>query len=107
MLVSRYSHRARRVFDMQWKDRRQSDNIEDRRGIPGGRIALGGLGGIAVLILALLFGADPRQLLEQLPNGDNSVQTSRPTNPEEEELRQFVGGVLAENEDAWSDIFLP
>jgi predicted metalloprotease len=90
---------------MQWRDRRQSDNIEDRRGITGGRVALGGLGGIAVLILALLFGADPRQLFEQLPSGDNGVQTSRPTNPEEEELKQFVAVVLAETEDAWSDIF--
>jgi uncharacterized protein len=90
---------------MQWQGRRQSENIEDRRGLTGGRIAIGGLGGIAVLILALLFGADPRQLLEQLPNGDNSVQTSRPTNPEEEQLKQFVGVVLAETEDAWSDIF--
>ncbi|HXT62254.1 MAG TPA: neutral zinc metallopeptidase [Pyrinomonadaceae bacterium] len=90
---------------MQWRDRRQSDNIEDRRGLTGGRIALGGVGGIVVLVLALLFGADPRQLLEQLPNGDNSVQTSRPTNPEEEELKQFVAVVLAETEDAWSDTF--
>ena len=90
---------------MQWKDRRQSDNVEDRRGVTGGRIALGGLGSIAVLIIALLFGADPRQLLRQLPSGDNSVQTSRPTNPEEEELKQFVAVVLAETEDAWGDIF--
>ena len=91
---------------MQWKDRRQSENIEDRRGVSGGRIAIGGgLGGIAILILALLFGADPRQLLQQLPQGDNGVQTSRPTNPEQEELKQFVAVVLAETEDAWSDIF--
>jgi predicted metalloprotease len=90
---------------MQWKDRRQSENIEDRRGA-GGRIAIGGgLGGIAILILALLFGADPRQLLQQLPQGDNGAQTSRPANPEEEELKQFVGVVLAETEDAWGDIF--
>jgi len=90
---------------MDWKDRRQSENIEDRRGVTGGKIALGGLGSIAVLIIALLFGADPRQLLRQLPNSDNSVQSSRPANPEEEELKQFVAVVLAETEDAWSDIF--
>jgi uncharacterized protein len=90
---------------MQWKDRQQSENIEDRRGMTGGRVAIGGLGGIAVLVLALLFGADPRQLLRQLPQSDNGVQTSRPTNPEEEELKQFVGVVLKETEDAWSDIF--
>ena len=90
---------------MDWKDRRQSENIEDRRGVTGGKIALGGLGSIAVLIIALLFGADPRQLLRQLPNSDNSVQSSRPANPEEEELKQFDAVVLAETEDAWSDIF--
>jgi predicted metalloprotease len=91
---------------MRWQDRRQSDNIEDRRGMSGGKLAIGGLGGIVVLVVALLLGADPRQLLEQLPNGDSGgVQTSRPINPQEEELRQFVAVVLAETEDAWSDIF--
>lgn len=76
----------------------------------GGKLALGGLGGcgtIVVLLLALLFGADPRKLLEQLPasDGGSGVQTSRPTNPQEEELRRFIGVVLAETEDAWTDIF--
>jgi len=95
---------------MRWRDRRQSDNIEDRRGMSGGgKLALGGLGGlggIALLVLAVLFGADPRQLLEQLPTDSGpGPQTSRPTNPQEEELRQFIGVVLAETEDAWTDIF--
>lgn len=52
---------------MLWKDRRQSDNIEDRRGMSGGRMAIGGgLGSIVLVVLALLLGADPRKLLEQL-----------------------------------------
>jgi predicted metalloprotease len=51
---------------MLWKGQRQSDNVEDRRGISGGGMAIGGgLGGIVVLVIALLLGADPRQLLEQ------------------------------------------
>lgn len=95
---------------MRWRDRRQSDNIEDRRGMSGGgKLALGGLGGcgtIVVLGLALLFGADPRQLFEQLPTSGGDVPTSsRPTNPQEEELRQFVAVVLAETEDAWTNVF--
>lgn len=93
---------------MRWRDRRQSSNIEDRRGMTGGKLALGGLGGlgsVVLIILALLFGADPRQLLEQLPDSGGGPQTSRPTNPQEEELKQFVSVVLAETEDAWSDIF--
>ena len=91
---------------MRWRGERQSSNIEDRRGI-GGRVAVGGgLGTIVVLILALLFGADPRQLLEQVPSGPSSeVQSSRPLNPEEEELKQFVGVVLGKSEDVWNDVF--
>jgi uncharacterized protein len=92
---------------MRWRGERQSSNIEDRRGLSGGKVAVGGgLGTIVVLILALLFGADPRQLLEQLPaDGGSGVQSSRPTNPEEEELKQFVGVVLAKSEDVWQDVF--
>ena len=54
---------------MRWGDQRQSTNIEDRRGIGGRGIALGG-GGIGVLILAAivcLLGGDPRQFLESQP----------------------------------------
>ena len=96
---------------MRWRDRRESTNIEDRRGMSGGgKLALGGLGGcgtIVVLLLALLFGADPRQLLEQLPStgGGGGAPATRPTNPQEEELRKFVGVVLAETEDAWTEVF--
>ncbi len=91
---------------MRWRGERQSSNIEDRRGI-GPKVAVGGgLGTIVVLILALLFGADPRQLLEQAPSSPSSdVQSSRPLNPEEEELKQFVSVVLAKSEDVWNDMF--
>jgi predicted metalloprotease len=66
----------------------------------------GGLGTLVVIIIALLFGADPRQLLEQVPNNPTSeVQSSRPVNAEEEELKQFVSVVLAKSEDVWRDVF--
>jgi uncharacterized protein len=92
---------------MRWRGERQSTNIEDRRGLSGGKVAVGGgIGTIVILIIALLFGADPRQLLEQLPADSGSeVQSSRPTNPEEEELKQFVSVVLAKSEDVWQDVF--
>ena len=91
---------------MRWRGERQSTNIEDRRGI-GGKVAVGGgLGTIVVLILALLFGADPSQLLEQMPSTPSSgVQSSRPVSSEEEELKQFVGVVLAKSEDVWQNVF--
>ena len=92
---------------MRWRGERQSTNIEDRRGLSGGKVAVGGgIGTILLLIIALLFGADPRQLLEQVPaDGGSEVQSSRPVNPEEEELKQFVSVVLAKSEDVWQDVF--
>ena len=92
---------------MRWRGQRQSTNIEDRRGLSGGKVAVGGgLGTLVVIIIALLFGADPRQFLEQVPTEQPSrVQTSRPQNSEEEELKQFVSVVLAKSEDVWGQIF--
>ena len=45
---------------MRWQGERQSENVEDRRGLSGGRIAVGGgVGTLLIIIIALLFGADP------------------------------------------------
>jgi len=93
---------------MLWKGQRQSDNVEDRRGMSGGGMAIGGgLGGIVLLVIALLLGADPRQLLEQrgVDPSSGTTTTSRPTNPQEDELKQFSATVLASTEDVWTDIF--
>lgn len=92
---------------MRWRGERQSSNIEDRRGLSVGRVAAGGgLGTIVIMILALLFGVNPQQLLEQLPTDQPpATQTSRPQNTQEDELKQFVGVVLAKTEDVWSDVF--
>jgi uncharacterized protein len=92
---------------MRWRGQRESENVEDRRGMGGGGLAIGGgLGGIVILIIALLLGADPRQLLEQAPvDPGTGTQTSRSTNPEEEELKKFSLVVLASTEDVWTEIF--
>lgn len=93
---------------MRWRGERQSSKVEDRRGMSRGGIAVGGgLGGLALIVLALLFGADPREFLEQVPNGVQvpGQQSSRPINPEEEELKQFVAVVLASTEDVWREQF--
>ncbi len=91
---------------MRWRGERQSSNIEDRRGM-GPKVAVGGgLGTLLIIIIALLFGADPRQLLEQVPdNPPSEIQSSRPVNSEEEELKQFVSVVLAKSEDVWGNVF--
>lgn len=93
---------------MRWRGERQSTNIEDRRGMSAGRVAAGGgLGGLLLLVLALVFGVDPQQFLDQSPSDPPSsqVQTSRPQNAEEEELKQFVAVVLGKSEDVWNNVF--
>ena len=92
---------------MRWRGERQSTNIEDRRGISAGKVAVGGgLGTVLVMILALVFGFDPQTLLNQAPdNQPTEVQTSRPQSSEEEDLKQFVAVVLAKSEDVWQQEF--
>ncbi len=92
---------------MRWRGERQSTNIEDRRGLSAGRVAVGGgLGSVVILIIALLFGVNPQRLLEQLPESPASdVRTSRPVNAEEEKLKEFTSVVLGKTEDVWQDIF--
>jgi len=95
---------------MRWRDYGQSSNIEDRRGLGGRGLAIGG-GGIGVLILALgamLCGIDPRQLLENLPTETGQIQQPGPAsnsvNRPPDENRQFVGAVMKMTEDIWGQI---
>jgi uncharacterized protein len=94
---------------MRWRGERESSNVEDRRGMSGGgRIAIGGgIGTLVIILIAVLLGADPQKLLQQLPTEPppTTSQPPRSTNPEEEELKKFVSVVLGKTEDVWQDIF--
>jgi len=96
---------------MRWKGGRRSQNVEDRRGMRMGRGAavggVGGLGFLIIVVLYLLLGGDPAQLVEQMPQaGGPSASTSTgPPPPGQEELADFVSVVLADTEDTWNPIF--
>jgi len=115
---------------MRWRGRRESSNIEDRRGgggggFPGGfgrggtpmRIPVGRGGGgfslTTIIILVVLFfalracGIDPLAGLGGGGLGDGSGQLSQQEqgSPASDEMKQFVGVVLAETEDVWTGIF--
>ncbi len=92
---------------MLWKGRRESDNIEDRRGVSRGGLALGGgLGTLVILLAAMFFGVDPRDLLQQTGGQPaSSAQPGRPASAGEDELKHFVSVVLADTEDVWTDVF--
>lgn len=97
---------------MQWRGRRQSDNVDDQRGSGGGGFSgmpvKGGLGLVVVIIvIGLITGKNPLSLLQQIPLDDGpSVSQTTPyqASPEEEELSQFVRVVLADTEDVWNQL---
>ncbi len=93
---------------MRWRGERQSENIEDRRGATGRRVAVGGgIGTLLLVAVVALLGGDVRQILGPLleTTPPPASQTSRPGNTEDKELRDFVGVVLGKTEDVWQDIF--
>ena len=114
---------------MRWQGRRQSSNIEDRRGDAG----LGGLGGagprigmrmpggrsggglsigavVVVLLVSWFLGVNPLTLLSGLDGGDTggsslgTQQTGQVGTPSDQ-AGQFVATVLADTEDTWSQVF--
>jgi predicted metalloprotease len=94
---------------MKWLGRRQSDNVEDRRGLSGGKAVLGG-GVIGIIILLLnVFGGETGQTvgsaLEQLQGGQQQTEAAAPLSKEDEEMGNFVRVMLADNEDIWGKLF--
>jgi predicted metalloprotease len=100
---------------MRWEGREQSSNIEDRRGMrmPGGRGAgFGCIGLLAVLVISMLTGADPRQLLGLLglvqqiaPPQAQQQQVPEGPPPANDPQAQFVGVVLKDTENVWQKVF--
>ena len=96
---------------MRWEGRRESTNVEDRRGMGGGAmLAGGGLGAIVIAILVTLLGGNPGDVLGPQAGGGGGLGGqpqggTKPSSPEEEKLKHFVSVVLADTEDVWTDIF--
>ena len=119
---------------MRLDDLEKSSNIEDRRGeggfgggafggggfggggIPigggGGGLFKGGLGVVAFIVIALIFGVDPMALLSGMAGGDTSSYTAPATQssrtaraPAADAETQFVSRVLKSTEDVWTSLF--
>ena len=90
---------------MQWRGRRGSGNIQDRRG-GGGLIRPAGVGGVgllAVVLIGMFFGVDLTPLL----TGGGTMTTEAPSGPNviDDTNEEFVSVVLAETEDVWGGLF--
>jgi predicted metalloprotease len=93
---------------MRWKDERRSENVEDRRSIsPAGIAVGGGIGTLILVVVAVLLGADPRQVLHMMQNNPQAApgQVKRQVDPAEEERVDFIKAVLADTEDVWNELF--
>ena len=91
---------------MLWKGRRESSNVDDRRGVTGGRLAAGGgiIGAIFIIANILLGGGDINDLQQIIPNGQQQ-EMSASEKALEDNRASFVKVVLADTEDVWDKIF--
>jgi len=95
---------------MKWSGRRQSDNMEDRRGMSSGgkTIVGGGIIGIVILLLNIFGGENAQMLtpiLEQMNQGNGTPTEQRELTALEKEEGQFINAILVDTEDVWSKIF--
>ncbi|MGH8656975.1 MAG: KPN_02809 family neutral zinc metallopeptidase [Gammaproteobacteria bacterium] len=97
---------------MKTEGRRESSNVEDRRGVRfRGLPAAGrgiGLGTIVLVLVGMYFGVDPRVILQLAgsrgpPELSQETPAGRP--PAGDPLARFVSVVLADTEDAWRPLF--
>ncbi len=93
---------------MKLDGRRESTNVDDRRGLGGGGKAGLGIGGIAIVaILTLLMGGDLGDVLRNVSSSGGLTETSSSYEPtaENEALAKFSRQILASTEDVWSAYF--
>jgi len=101
---------------VKWRGRRQSKNVEDRRGVAAGagmsgiviyllRLVIGRFGVRGVVVLAIIgggfymAGVNPMALLSGQPPAQQAAR------PADDEALQFVRATIAETEDVWTAIF--
>jgi hypothetical protein len=90
---------------MQWMGRRESTNVEDRRGVSGGGLAVGGgvIGVIFILAKLLLGGGDLNDLQQLVPPQQQEMTAEQKA--AEDKQAAFVKVVLADTEDVWTKLF--
>ncbi len=93
---------------MKWQGRRESSNVEDRRGVSGGMRAGGlGIGGLVLLLVVSYFtGQNPADLLSGLDQSGISTGGEQPAGPPiDDEASKFLKVVLADTEEVWATVF--
>lgn len=89
---------------MKWTGRRQSSNVEDRRGISGRSLGIGGIGAIVIGLVSWFITGNPGDFLNTVLT-TQTQQVSTQTSEEDNQLAAFVSVVLADTEDVWNKLF--
>ncbi|MEM9367833.1 MAG: neutral zinc metallopeptidase [Planctomycetota bacterium] len=91
---------------MRWRGRRQSTNVDDRRGKRPPAMVGGGIGVILIAVVIALLGGNPQQFLQQAQQrGGQAGGEARPLTPEQEEAAAFTKTIFADSEDVWNRVF--
>lgn len=92
---------------MEFKGRKKSTNVEDRRGKGKGGVALagGGIGGILLILIITFLGGDLGEVLNGSQDTDLGISVPYEETAEEKELAEFVSVVLADTEVVWTKLF--
>jgi predicted metalloprotease len=94
---------------MRWNTGDRSGNIEDRRGLGGRGLAMGGgIGAVVIALVSMLLGVDPRSMVgggEGAAPANGPVQTNAPPAPGQDTAYDFVSSVLASTEQVWGAEF--
>lgn len=91
---------------MRWQGGRRGGNVEDRRGVSGGKVAGGGVGVLLLAVVAyFLFGTDPATIMQEVPSQHAPSQrgATQPTQGTPEDLGgEFVDVIGANINDVWA-----
>ena len=98
---------------MRLDDARESENVEDRRGMGGRGFRPGGAGGLGIggvillLVVSYFLGVDPSQLLNDsgVSTGGGPPASTPAGPPGSDPAGEFARKILADTEDTWTTIF--
>lgn len=90
---------------MDWKGRRGSRNIEDRRMSAGSAGGIGVVGMLIVLAIGYFFGIDISPLVGPSGLGSPTQVSGEPLTEQDQAAGQFVSVTLADTEEVWTEVF--
>lgn len=89
---------------MKWRDAKSSTNVTNRGGM-GGMGKIGGGAGLIIALIAIVFGINPGEILNQGGDPDASQEPGAPLSTQDSLGTEFIKGVLGDTEVTWGEIF--